>query len=187
MARGMTAAAVATLLAGLSHTVGGAVVPFGVGSVIAFAFAALVCIGLAGRSLALWRIAASVVLSQLAFHALFTLSGSGVVLEQVGAHHHGSVLVHDVAAHVHAGPPMIGAHLIAAVVTIIALHRGEALLISLGALAARAVRVLFGDAPVPAPVSVARIAASGALELPYRQRMVLSVMRHRGPPVLASF
>ena len=70
-ARGLTAAAVATLLAGLSHSLGGGVgaqVPFGVGTVIAFAFAAMVCVALAGRTLSLARLAASVVLSQLAFH-----------------------------------------------------------------------------------------------------------------------
>ncbi|MET1017054.1 MAG: hypothetical protein ABWX76_09555 [Leifsonia flava] len=197
-ARGLTAAAVATLLAGLSHSIGGgagAQVPFGVGTVIAFAFAAMVCVALAGRTLSLGRLAASVVLSQLAFHTLFAVSGSSLQVTTNPAAHH------DASAHLlqlgtsgaagalehaghssHPGTSMILAHVLAAVVTIAALHRGERALLTVARVTGRLIAVLIESGPRLSPVVHVRVTARAVVLLPRDLLVVLSSMRHRGPP-----
>ncbi|KQO97560.1 hypothetical protein [Leifsonia sp. Leaf264] len=196
-ARGLTAAVVATLLAGLSHSIGGGVgaqVPVGVGTVVAFAFAAMVCVALAGRTLSLARLAASVILSQLAFHGLFAVSGSSLQVTTNPAAHH------DTAAHLmqqlgtggaaaqmgghpaHDGTAMILAHILAAVVTIAALYRGERAARATVHAAGRLIAVLIVGAPRLVPVSDVRLSARAVVLLPHDLLVVLSSMRHRGPP-----
>ncbi|MEL4320422.1 hypothetical protein WJX64_15510 [Leifsonia sp. YIM 134122] len=197
-ARGLTAAAVATLLAGLSHSIGGgagAQVPFGVGTVVAFAFAAMVCVALAGRTLSLARLAASVILSQLAFHGLFAVSGSSLRVTTNPAAHHdtaahlmqqlgaGGIAAGQMGGHsAHDGTAMILAHILAAVVTIAALHRGERAARAVVSAAARLVSVLVAGAPRLVPVIEIRLRARAVVLLPHDLLVVLSSMRHRGPP-----
>ncbi|KQX08073.1 MULTISPECIES: hypothetical protein [unclassified Leifsonia] len=198
-ARGLTAAAAATLLAGLSHSIGGgagAQVPFGVGTVIAFAFAAMVCVALAGRTVSLARLAASVVLSQLAFHGLFAVSGSSLQVTTNPAAHHdasvhllnqiesgGSIEAMGQAGHLsHGGTGMIVAHVFAAVITIAALHSGERAMLAILRAAGRLIAVLVAGAPRLVPVVEIRLSARALVLLPRDLLVVLSSMRHRGPP-----
>lgn len=196
-ARGLTAAAVATLLAGLSHSIGGGVgaqVPVGVGTVVAFAFAAMVCVALAGRTLSLARLAASVILSQLAFHGLFAVSGSSLQVTTNPAAHHDTAahlmqqlgtggVVAQMAGHTaHDGTAMILAHILAAVVTIAALYRGERAARAVVHAAGRLIAVLIVGAPRLVPVSDVRLTARAIILLPHDLLVVLSSMRHRGPP-----
>ncbi|MEJ3403966.1 hypothetical protein WDJ51_04415 [Rathayibacter sp. YIM 133350] len=190
--RGVAAAAVATLLAALSHTLGGGSVPLGPGALLAFAFSALTCIALAGRNLSLLRLGASVVLSQLAFHALFVVSG-GTAVAHSGHHLTAAGMTSELAAvpmpaspHLHNGVAMSIAHLCAAVLTIAALHRGERTLRALSSLLARAVGTLV-RLPQLVPIAIARIRPDATLPLRGDVAPRLSSMRHRGPPVLLAF
>lgn len=192
--RGLIAAAVATLLAGLSHTIGGGVVPVGVGALLAFAFAALVCIALAGRRLALWRLSLSVVLSQLAFHGLFAVTGGSSVApasvaESAGSHHDATAMIMhrlspmDAAMGAgHDGGGMTVAHLGAALLTIIALQRGELAVRAILQAAVRVITALIGAVPRFTPPTLARLRARAVVTLPRDLEVVLSSMRHRGPP-----
>src|ERR1700709_933648 len=74
--RGLVAASVAVFVADFAHVPGGGATPGFAGIALALAFSTLVCIGLAGRTLARWRVAASVVVSQGAFHLLFQVLGT---------------------------------------------------------------------------------------------------------------
>ncbi|MET0976975.1 MAG: hypothetical protein ABWX82_15040 [Leifsonia sp.] len=188
--RGLIAAAVATLLAGLSHTIGGGAAPLGVGSLIAFAFAALICVALAGKRLALWRLSLSVALSQLAFHGLFAVTGGAApVASGVAAHHESAAVLMDRLPPMdaamgagHDGAGMAVAHVGAAILTIAALHRGEH---AVRAVLQAAVRVITSVVRVVRPLSppsMARLTARAVVTLPRDLEVVLSSMRHRGPP-----
>jgi hypothetical protein len=192
--RGLIAAAVATLLAGLSHTLGGASAPFGVGSLLALAFAALVCIALAGRRLSLWRLSLSVLLSQLAFHGLFAVTGgasgaSGAAPAGM-AHHESAAMLMDRLTPVpaaamgatHSDGAMTLAHVAAGIVTIAALHRGELAVRAVLRAALRVVTALVGSVPRVLPPMIARLRARAVVVIPRDLEVVLSSMRHRGPP-----
>lgn len=183
--RGVAAAAVATFVATLSHAaVGGELPPFA-NIVLALCLAAPVCVMLAGRALSWGRLALAVVVSQALFHALLVLDLQGGAV--VGAGHHATTALlqatpaHAPAAH-EDSPWMWAAHALAAVVTVLAVGRGEQTLRAVARFFVRALRVLrpvrgLGptDAAPPAPAP---------LSLP-RALTVLSTMRHRGPPLAA--
>ena len=185
--RGLVAALTATFLAAFSHAVSGAEVPGLFALIAASVLAAVVCIALAGRALSTWRLAASVVLSQLGFHTLFALApaSTGTVITG-GGHHAGTmVMTADATAHVHAtaSPVMWLGHALAAVVTIAALSSGERVLLALFdtlRLTVRVLRSALRVAPLGRPV------LPGADWLPVlaaAERVLLSAMRHRGPPL----
>lgn len=75
--RGLGAAVLSTFVAALFHVAGGGAVPSSLAITVSLTFSSLACIALAGHRLRLWSLTISVVLSQLAFHALFSL-GQGV-------------------------------------------------------------------------------------------------------------
>lgn len=123
--RGLAAGSVATLIAAASHGLGGGGLPGIAGLALALVFSVIVSTALVGRRLPVVRLAASVALSQLAFHVVFsTLGGAGEVITTGG--HHGAVHVTTAAESVaHASPLMWIAHTVAAVVTVAALAYGE--------------------------------------------------------------
>lgn len=184
--RGLVAAATATFLAALSHAVSGAEVPGLFALVAASVLAAGICIPLAGRSLSTWRLSASVVLSQLGFHTLFALApaSSGTVTSGGGHHADMMVLTADATAHVHASatPVMWLGHALAAAVTIAALSSGERVLLTLFDTLRLTVRVIWSTLRV-APLGRPALASAEWLPvLAAAERVLLSVMRHRGPP-----
>jgi hypothetical protein len=202
-ARGWVVALFSTFVAGLSHTLAGGAVPNIVAVVLSLAFAGIVCIGLAGRTLSLGRMAASVLLSQLIFHGLFSFGASGGALTVSptasaipGAHQHGPIgVVADLGSAsighggAHTAAWMWVAHAIAAIITIVALRHGETAFWGLFDTVRLGIRSLFAalagvltgatlpDAPRSA-VSTARVFA------PRDLAVVFSRMRHRGPPAL---
>ncbi|MWV51045.1 hypothetical protein GRS96_17385 [Rathayibacter sp. VKM Ac-2803] len=195
MARGSVAALTATATAAASHTLAGAEAPSLAILALAIAFSAVVCVLLSGRRLSLTRLAVSVLLSQLAYHGLFLMTGgSGDVSvagsTSTGAHFHDGGTVELIAAgggHAAHSPGMLGAHLIAAVLTIAALRRGERLFWTLGAGLLRAVvRIVARASALLAPASPS-IALVGTPEprAPRALDAVLSLLRHRGPPARA--
>jgi hypothetical protein len=128
VARGAAAAGLSTFVALLSHVAGGGVVPAVEGVAVPLVLSLAVCTVLAGRRLSLPRLAGSVVVSQLLFHVLFVLgSPTGVTATDgtASAHAH-SIVLDSTAVHGHSdGAGLWWAHALAALVTIVALRRGE--------------------------------------------------------------
>ncbi|GGE91953.1 hypothetical protein [Mycetocola zhadangensis] len=189
VARGIAAAAVATFFAAFSHVVSGAEVPGLFALVAASVLSIFLCIALAGRTLSTWRLTASVLLSQLGYHLLFALvpASTGSVVTAPGHHADMVMMTTDATTHVHAStsPAMWLGHALAAMITVAALVYGERLLFSLFDTLRLGVRVLLVGirlAPVrrPAMPNADWLPVLGA-----NQRVLLSAMRHRGPPVAA--
>ncbi|MGN7861766.1 hypothetical protein ACTJI8_14390 [Microbacterium sp. 22303] len=191
--RGLIAALVATFVASVSHsTADGAPAPL-IGMVLALLFAAPVCIALAGRRLSWIRLSIAVGLSQIAFHGLLLIgvgSGSGSVAAGIGAHVHGAELANvlgstavDAGHTLHLQPAMWVAHAIAALLTVLALGRGEQALRALLDLSGwNLIARLLTAAPVPAhriPTAPRRVTPT------LRSRFVLTVVSRRGPPLAA--
>jgi hypothetical protein len=184
--RGLVAAATATFFAAFSHSISGAEGPSFFALVAASVLAAVICVTLAGRSLSPVRLAASVLASQLGYHLLFALAPAahGTVISGTGHHSTMVTMTTDASAHVHASasPVMWLGHTIAAVVTIAVLLHGERLVAALFDTLLLSVRVLLQVLRV---VPLERPATPGTDWLPVlaaRQRVLLSAMRHRGPP-----
>ncbi|MFC6356722.1 hypothetical protein [Luethyella okanaganae] len=209
--RGWLVAGTATFVAALSHTLGGGSVPGVLPVVISLAFAGMVCIGLSGRTLSLWRLTVSVVASQAVFHTLFSLGAqvSGAVGDAgfaASAAHHLTQpeIARQLASTVPSAPSglsdtgagmagmnhgdtMVVAHIVAAIVTIALLRRGEGALLRLLELAHLGALALFSPAvavtvPDVAPAPVPSLFIFRPREL----GVVLSSMRHRGPPATAA-
>ena len=193
-ARGWLAALFSTTVAAASHTLAGGSSPSAVSLVIALAFAGVACIALTGATLSLARLTASVALSQLAFHVLFSTIGtsSGATAPAGGvAHDHSATLAlagdGGAVAHHTDGWMWLG-HAAAAVLTIVALRYGEGAFWRLAAIALLFVRTLFVRVPavplLPRPARRARVV--GHLFVPRICAVLRSSLGLRGPPV-ASF
>ncbi|MDM4764099.1 hypothetical protein QT381_13895 [Galbitalea sp. SE-J8] len=183
--RGLATAVVATAVAAGAHALAGGYVPNAPSLALALVFAALTSVALAGRRSRAWRTAASVAVSQLAFHTVFAAIGTDATLIAVGhghggAHgvaHGGSVLV-TAAEHAHtADPRMWIAHVVAGALTVALLRHGESALRSLG----RALVPRAATASVRAPIARVPLAPVGAEPPRALARMATSLSR-RGPP-----
>lgn len=189
VARGAVAASLASFVALVSHVSAGGAVPGPVGIVVPLALSFVVCVALAGRRLSAWRLGLSVAVSQALFHALFVLGSYDVA---AGVHAHGGAI--PVVAGGSSAPAfamdadMAVGHLVAAVVTTLALHRGERALAGLRALAGACVAWVRArvrvSAFVPVPVRCVR-AAVVAVVTPV-STVVVRASARRGPPVAAS-
>lgn len=139
--RGLVAATVSTFVALLSHIAVGGAMPGPLGIVAPLVFSTLVCVMLAGRRLSLIRLSIAVAISQVLFHTLFVLGagGAGVAGGRAGdastaghAMHGGPVMLDAAAAPLahsgHVASWMWIAHVVAGLITIAALHRGETIL-----------------------------------------------------------
>jgi hypothetical protein len=194
-ARGWVVAGFSTFVAALSHTVGGGAAPGLLAVVVSLAFAGMVSIALAGRTLSTWRLTVAVLLSQLIFHGLFSLGGSGGRLTATDAgfgHAHGAdpvvVLMNPGLAggamHTDHGWMMTAAHVIAAMVTVVALRHGERAFWGLFTTARIVVLALFEVLASVPVIRKPRLGSSFVTGVPLRQRLApLHPMRHRGPPV----
>lgn len=188
--RGAVAASLATFVALLSHVTGGGAMPGWIGVVVPLAASFVVCSALAGRRLSAWRLGAAVGLSQVLFHTLFVLGSY-----RLGAtgHVHGAAPLLDAGSMGPAWTPdaaMWSGHLVAAVITTVALHRGERAVAALRELAVRSiawlrarVRVL---APAVGPVPARRVFADVVAEVRPIVLLLAASARRRGPPVMAS-
>jgi hypothetical protein len=126
--RGLVAATVAVFAAAFAHVLAGGSTPDFGGLALAFAFATLASIALAGRTLSRVRIGVSVILSQGVFHVLFDLTATTQVAHTT---HTMGMNMDATMPTVSTGPLMLGdgwmwlAHAAAAAVTIVALAWGE--------------------------------------------------------------
>lgn len=190
-ARGWGVAGFSVFVAALSHTLGGGSAPGSLAVVLSLAFGGILCIGLAGSRLSLWRVSFSVLASQLIFHGLFAMGGAGGGLSAAPtAPHHQAVSVVlgvQASASVHNaghGGTMWFAHAVAAALTIAVLLRGEAAIRSLFASAGLVIRSLFEPLVVAVSPASPRCAPSTArVCTPRDLGVLLGSMRHRGPPM----
>lgn len=189
-ARGAAAASVATFVALLSHVSGGGEIPGQFGFAVPLALSFVVCTALAGRRLSTWRLAAAVAVSQVLFHTLFVLGSYDLA---AAAHVHGSalpVLAGAAAPVMTPDAAMWLGHAAAAVVTTVALDRGERTLAALRVLAERSVAWLRARVRVvltlPVMPSVRRSAPAVVTAVRPISALVVSSAHRRGPPLLAS-
>ncbi|GAA1529372.1 hypothetical protein HD600_002363 [Microbacterium ginsengiterrae] len=182
--RGAAASSVATIIAAVSHTVGGGASPHPLLIVAVSVFLAPLAAVMVGRRPSLPRLSATVVVSQVIFHALF-VALNATVTPTVGSSthdHSGVVLPVDVAtAAIVTDGGMTTAHVVAAVLTIALLHRGESVLVAI----ARGVHaVLRRGLPVAAPASWPAPAAFAGTARTAVDIIRIADASRRGPPVL---
>jgi hypothetical protein len=191
VARGFTAAGVATLVAALFHMAGGGAAPSAVALTLSLTFSALASVALAGKRLALWRLSASVVLSQFLFHALFALSPAAT-FSGMPASGHLHAGMHLTVVSSGSGSAFLAAddagmwmsHLAAALLTIAVLRHGERTLGAVCAFTFFALRRVFDRAAaiLPRPFGMpSAIVESVPVTLP-PLAVVIGRLRHRGPP-----
>lgn len=193
-ARGLAAASFATFGAFVSHLAGGGPVPGPVGLAVPWVLSVFVCTAIGARP-SLWRLSLGVGASQLLFHALFVLGTTPAPASPLPAHHAHMAPVMSAADMPGTGampgmmptdPSMWMWHAIAALVTIAAFHRGEALLGGLQDLATRIaewarsalVLILFVMVPANRP----RIAAAARPVARLRPAPQRCPLQRRGPP-----
>jgi hypothetical protein len=177
LARGVVAAAFATFVAALSHTAAGGLAPSAFGVAASFVLASAASVLLAGRSLSLGRLAASVAISQLLFHGIFSAVGSPTAV----AHEHGAAMAVVDATALPEHGQMVLAHLAAGVATLVALRFGERAFWGLADTALLLFARLLPVA-VPARPALPRLTPAPRVAAP-RIHLLLSTMRHRGPPM----
>lgn len=142
--RGAAAALFATVVALVSHVLAGGQVHGLLGVMLPLSISVLVCTLLSGRRFSLFRLSIAVAFSQFFFHGLFSMgsgqSGSMAMLTSTGHDHlmHGTVAAASsdvVAGHGAHDGSMMFAHIVAAIGTILVLHRSESILFTLSDLA----------------------------------------------------
>ncbi len=179
--RAAGASGIATLLAAVSHAVGGGALPdplFVVGLAILLIPVVSLMIG---RGPGRFRIALAVLLSQGAFHLLFhglsaTVGGAGAA-----AHHGHAELTIAGATPLATDTGMLAAHLVAAALTTLLLWRGERAVVAI----ARWVRVALQ--PMPAsPTPVHRPPAPWSDRILTPRAIALQPIARRGPPALVT-
>lgn len=200
--RGLAAAGFSTFVALASHVLAGGDMPSLLGVLVPLVFATSACVALAGLARSWLRLSVSVALSQVLFHTLFVVgaaSASTAVVGADGGPHAGhgtepTVLAlgstGPAMAHAgHAGVWMWVAHAAAALVTVVTLHRGEAVLSRLSELADHLVAVLFVPVTrllvlVPHPRTA--LTSSEGTWAPSPLPVVATSTVRRGPPVLSA-
>ncbi|NQX17502.1 hypothetical protein [Rathayibacter sp. VKM Ac-2857] len=187
--RGVVAATTTTTTALFSHVAGGGELPGLLGLAVPLVLSVLVCVALAGRGLSLVRLAVSVTLSQVLFHTLFVIGsaeGPAGAMGTAHAHHGGTIDVSGATAHAGMAGSMTASHLLAAVVTIAALHRGEALLLAIAATTAHAIvrLVRVPVTPVLAAPPVRRSSYALREILPVATAVLAQAVPRRGPPAV---
>ncbi|MEJ1156350.1 MULTISPECIES: hypothetical protein [Microbacterium] len=188
--RGATAAWVATIIAATSHTLSGGGAPHPLLVVALAILLSPVAVAIAGRRLALWRMTATVLASQMVFHLAFAMTSgasasSGTVEAATSTHAHhvlGSFSSAGVAG-IFPDAAMLAGHLTAAIVTVAGLYFGGRMLRTLG----RGVRSIFARAHALIPLDSLPCAHPAARVLPtLRAITLLSDVSRRGPPAFVS-
>lgn len=132
VARGLSAATLATFVALMSHLAAGGDVPGFAGIALPLTGAVLVSTILAGKRTSVLRLTLAVVASQLLFHTLFVLGASGGAMTMHTHHGHGVAISEATPAAaaimnipILTDPVMIAWHTAAAAITITGLLHGE--------------------------------------------------------------
>ena len=182
LVRAAAVSAVATLIAAISHTIGGGSAPH---PLLILAVATLLTplsALLIGVRRSRGRVAFAVLGSQAAFHLLFQALGSPTgTTTGVGHAHHLDLAALGPAASVTApGTMMLFAHGVAALLTTLLVWHGE----SIVRVVARWVGALLRQAGPIAPVDHRRPTPLRSASLPSLDAAVTASVSRRGPPVL---
>ena len=199
LARGWIVGLVATTIAAVSHSLAGGYQPGVLSFGMALVFAGMLGTLVIGRRPSLPRLSVAVGVSQLAFHLLFSLLGSGTVagssapdsrfgmtgMAGMGASPTPAPLAMSAHDHV-ADPGMWIAHAIAAVLTVVFLRHAE---LAVWNMLTRLGRVL----ATRLTVVLVPVASSGVPRIPARpnlvrgpvERLLVASVSRRGPPLLA--
>lgn len=182
LVRGMLVSSAATLIAAVSHTLGGGAAPHplliaALGALLTGPTAALV-----GSRRSRIRVAGAVLVAQAAFHGVFAVLGSPTASRAVietGHAHHADALLPVAATHAPSlDATMLGAHLAAAAVTTLLVWRAEAVARAIVSwfrlLAQHHAALVSPDHPRPVPL---RSIAVRPLD-----RQVAAAVSRRGPP-----
>jgi hypothetical protein len=131
LVRAAAVSSVATLIAAVSHTLGGGAAPHPLLVVAVAALLTPLCAVLVGTRQSRVRVAAGVLLAQAAFHLVFLFlgapTGSGTAGSLPHGHHIDLALLEPVAPAVTADGGMLLAHVAAAALTTLLVWHGEAL------------------------------------------------------------
>ncbi len=181
LVRGAAASTAATIIAAVSHTIGGGAAPHPLLIVALSVFLTPVAALLVGRRANIIRLGAAVVLAQTVFHVLFAALGATVTPTIAGRGHQHVMALGPVGEAVAPDAGMLAAHVVAAIITVLLLARGESILRSI----ARWVRAVLGvhlptiahDWPVPAPTA-------GSLRV-FVPGFLIGDVSRRGPPLLS--
>ncbi|MDQ0614783.1 hypothetical protein QF046_002424 [Microbacterium sp. W4I4] len=188
--RGLVGASFATFIALASHVWVGGGMPGMLGIAVPWLLSLTVCTllagVLAGRRLSIARLSLSVLASQLLFHALFVL-GSITPTGALAPHVHGALPL------AFSGEPVLVpedagmwiAHGVAAVLTIVALHRGELIVRALLAVASDLATWLRRMVPTGILVALDLPALRHwiATPAPVRREPFRAEIHRRGPPL----
>lgn len=182
MARAAVGASLAVFVALVAHVTAGGAMPHLLGVVGPLVLALPAATLLVGRRPSLVGTSAVVAVSQVLFHALFSLGAVGATST---AHHHGApVSLEDAPTLAVAGMPL--AHLAAAALTTLLLHRAERAVLAAraaaGVVAAWLDRLRLPLTPrldLPAPV---RLVVAPVADVEPRIAVLAAVVSRRGPP-----
>jgi hypothetical protein len=203
VARGTLAAVFSTFVAAFSHAIAGGTAPSIAALSLAIAFSTIACVALAGRGLSYWRVGASVAVSQVFFHTLFSLIATpSTSLSPVSSSAHAG---HDMAAMLAPATTatsgaaasgasvmtgdiaMMAGHVLAAVITFAAIVWGERTVRSLASAAllhvARFVALVL-PTPIVTPRAV-RLGRVRRIDAPAALEVLRASLWHRGPPLAA--
>jgi len=185
VAQGAAIASFATFVAALSHTVGGGTPPGLLAVVLSMAFSTLLCLTVAGGRLTLVRTVIAVAATQFALHALYSVQGAAprATSGSMSHHHEALDLSSSTSSQASFETPMLISHLVAVAVTVVAIRHGErALRATLRAIRVAVASVLPRIPQIAGPwLRRPRPAVTHAARATTRL-IVLSAMRHRGPP-----
>ena len=195
-ARGAAVAVFATFVASLAHTVGGGALPGPVAVLVALAFSTPLAVVLTGARMRLLRTSAAALIAQAALHLLYAMGGSrtaGPADPGLAGHAGHAASAIDLAAaapmvdHGHAAFMPL-AHVVAAALTVAFLATADramaAIAVAFGT-AVRSIRLVIAVlGGLPVPTRPGTLAATIHPDVsPNRETLLLSSLRHRGPPV----
>ena len=185
--RGASAATIAVLLAAVSHTIGGGTAPSLAVLLAVSALAWPVTTALVGRRPHPAGLAAAVIVAQTALHMVFALTSSvgtpaSGSLPGNAPHAHGQVAIDtvgSVAQLVLPSPPMLTAHVLAAIASFVLLFAGERMLRTVAAWTLRLLdrATVTASGPLAIPRAIFTDAPAPLL------RIARGVVRRRGPPL----
>jgi len=184
--RGASAAAIAVLLAAVSHTIGGGTEP---SPAILIGVAAItwpVTTAFVGRRLRPVGLAAAVIVAQAALHVVFAFTpavGVTHTAPHAALHDHGQIFLDSAGAAAQVVLPdaaMLTAHAVAAIASFVLLFSGERMLRSVAAWTLRLLRRAAVSAPPAFVMPRATFADAPAPSF----RIVRGVVHRRGPPLL---
>lgn len=194
--RSQLISAFATFTAAFSHGFADGAHPPLFAVALGLAFSGLACVALLAVRMSQLSLGASIAVSQLFYHGLFTVFGadtgaSGGVTQP---HHHGAIVFSPVAGDIGAQATaadvwMLFAHLGAAVLTFAVVVHGERLAAAVAAVTRMAITTFaWLGTGIPEPARLRFSQPTGVRsDIPHRDLTFYSALRHRGPPTATRF